>query len=117
MERQSALHGRHLAAQGSMTTYAGWRLPASYRDALEETALVRTGAGISDASYLTKLDQRSSFAAVAPARVWQLTPGRSLITSPQPIAYEPSAAITDVTSVYSAILLAGPTSRALTTAL
>lgn len=117
MERHSALHGRHLEAQASMTTFAGWRLPASYpgvyNDPSVEMSEVRTAVGLSDASYLTKLDLRSTLTVALPARLWQLTPGRGLITSPQPLTYEPSSFITDVTSVYSAILLAGPTSREL----
>jgi sarcosine oxidase gamma subunit len=66
--------------------------------------------GISDASYLCKLDVRGSFAVPSPARLWQLTPKRALITSPLPIDFAPSSEVTDVTSIYSAILLAGPKS-------
>jgi heterotetrameric sarcosine oxidase gamma subunit len=43
--------------------------------------------------------------------LWKLTPAHALVTSPLPIAFAASSSITDVTSIYSAILLAGPKSR------
>jgi len=75
---------------------------------------VRASVGISDASYLFKLDLRGEAGALqvaAPARLWQLTPAHALITSPLPIGFAASASVTNVTSVFSAILLAGPKSR------
>ena len=111
MERQSALHERHLKSHASMTIFAGWQMPASYAEPSTESSHVHTTAGISDASYLTKLDVRTSFPMAHPAKLWQLTPSHGLITSPQALDYEPSPFLTDVTSVYSAILLAGPGSR------
>ncbi len=47
-----------------------------------------------------------------PAKRWKLTPAHSLITSPLAIPFTPSPWVTDVTSIYSGILLAGPRSRA-----
>jgi glycine cleavage system aminomethyltransferase T len=115
MERRSALHGCHLGAGAQLDTFFGWQLPASYTDASSELAQVRTSVGISDASYLFKLDVKFDVRGPVPealsGRVWKLTPTHSLITSPQPVDFTPSSLVTDVTSVYSVILLAGPKSR------
>jgi glycine cleavage system aminomethyltransferase T len=106
--RLSALHRCHLEAQAHMDTFSGWELPAWYTGEVEG---VRTSVGISDASYLYKLDLRGQAGEVPPpARLWKLTPIHALITSPLPGSVV-SLAVTDVTSVYSAILLAGPKAR------
>jgi glycine cleavage system aminomethyltransferase T len=106
--RLSALHRCHLEAQGHMGTFSGWELPAWYTGEVEA---VRASVGISDASYLYKLDLRGQAGEVPPpARLWKLTPTHALITSPLPGSVV-SLAVTDVTSVFSAILLAGPKSR------
>lgn len=68
-------------------------------------------AHLSHASDLRKLDVRGEIAFAPPATQWQLTPQHALITSADPIPYAPSSAVTDVSSVYSAIRLAGPKSR------
>ena len=109
--RQSALHSRHVAAGAELVPISGWSLPARYPQEPESMGLA---AGISDASYLTKLDLRGDardLPLAAPARLWPLTPSRALITSPAPIAFAPSASVTEVTSIYSAILLVGSKSR------
>jgi glycine cleavage system aminomethyltransferase T len=111
MEKQSALHRCHLEAQGRMQAFFGWQLPAWYQDPSSEMDEVLTSAGISDASYLWKLDARGPLTVDPPARQWKLTPAHSLVTSPLPIEYAPSSWLTEVTSLYSAILLAGPKSR------
>ena len=112
MERQSALHHCHLEAHARLRTFSGWQLPAWYTNPSSELEQVRSSAGISDASYLSKLDLRGPAAEFpAPARLWTLTPAHALVTSPLPIAFVASSSVTDVTSVYSAILLAGPKSR------
>ena len=112
MERQSPLHHCHVEAHAHLETFSGWRLPARYTDPFRELEDVRTSAGISDASYLCKLDVRGLSAEFPlPARLWKLTPARSLITSPLPIDFVASSSLTDVTSLYSAILLAGPNAR------
>jgi glycine cleavage system aminomethyltransferase T len=113
-QRQSALHRYHLEAQAHLQTFSGWQLPAWYTRPSSELEAVRSSAGISDASYLFKLDLRGEAGGLqvgAPARLWQLTPAHALITSPLPIGFAASASVTNVTSVYSAILLAGPKSR------
>ena len=112
MERQSALHQCHLEAHAQLKTFSGWQLPAWYTDPSSELEHVRSSAGISDVSYLSKLDLRGPAAEFPPpARLWKLTPAHALVTSPLPIAFVASSSITDVTSIYSAILLAGPKSR------
>jgi heterotetrameric sarcosine oxidase gamma subunit len=68
-------------------------------------------AHISHASDLRKLDVRGRIPCDPPAKQWQLAPTHALITSTQPIPHVPSSAVTDVSSVYSAILLAGESSR------
>ena len=112
MERQTPLHHCHVEAHAHIETFSGWRLPAWYTDPSVELEHVRASAGISDASYLFKLDVRGpSNEFPSPARLWKLTPARSLITSPLPIDFIASSSLTDVTSLYSAILLAGPNAR------
>ena len=113
-QRQSALHSYHLEPQAHLQTFFGWQLPAWYTQPSSELEAVRASVGISDASYLFKLDLRGEAGALqvaAPARLWQLTPAHAMITSPLPIGFAASASVTDVSSVYSAILLAGPRSR------
>jgi glycine cleavage system aminomethyltransferase T len=112
MERESALHRCHVEAHAQMETFSGWQLPAWYTDPSVELENVRASAGISDASYLCKLDLRGWAGEFpSPARLWKLTPARSLVISPEPIAFVASSSVTDVTSIYSAILLAGPNAR------
>ena len=112
MERQSALHHCHLEAHAQLKSYLGWQLPAWYTNPSIELEQVRASAGISDVSYLSKLDLRGPAAEfLPPARLWKLTPAHALVTSPLPIAFAASSSVTDVTSIYSAILLAGPKSR------
>ncbi len=112
---QSALHSRHLEAGAHLKIVSGWQMPAWYDHAPpRELEAVRQGVGVSDASYLTKLDLRGpagELPAVPPVRVWVLTPNHALMTSPENIAFVPSASLTDVTSLYGALLLAGPRSR------
>jgi glycine cleavage system aminomethyltransferase T len=112
MERQSALHRCHLQAHGQLKTFSGWQLPAWYTDPLSELEAVRASVGISDASHLCKFDLRGSAGEFPPpARLWRLTPTHALVISPLPIGLAASTFVTDVTSIYSAILLAGPNSR------
>jgi glycine cleavage system aminomethyltransferase T len=112
MERQSALHRYHLRAQGQLKTFSGWQLPAWYTDPSRELEELRASVGISDASYLCKLDVRGTGNEFPPpARIWKLTRAHSLVISPLPIGVAASPLVTDITSVYSAILLAGPDSR------
>jgi glycine cleavage system aminomethyltransferase T len=112
--RQSALHGCHLQARGQVQTFSGWLLPAWYGSPTSEIEEVRASVGISDASYLFKLDLHGATGDLTfspPARLWRLNAAHALVTSPRPIGFAASESVTDVTSIYSAILLAGPRSR------
>jgi glycine cleavage system aminomethyltransferase T len=112
MERQSALHHCHLEAHGQLQSFSGWQLPAWYTNPTSELDQVRASAGICDVSYLSKLDLRGAAPEfLPPARLWKLTPSHALVTSPLPIAFVESSYVTEITSIYSAILLAGPKSR------
>ena len=112
MERRSALHHCHLEAHAQLKTFSGWQLPAWYTNPSSELEQVRASVGISDVSYLSKLDLRGpAIEFPLPARLWKLTPAHVLVTSPLPIPFVASSSLTDVTSIYSAILLAGPKSR------
>jgi glycine cleavage system aminomethyltransferase T len=112
MERQSALHHCHLEAHAQFETFSGWQLPAWYTNPSSELEQVRASAGICDVSYLSKLDLRGPAPEFTPpARLWKLTPAHALVTSPLSIPFVASSSVTDVTSIFSAILLAGPMSR------
>src|ERR1700685_2213528 len=98
MERQSALHRSHLEAHAQLKTFSGWQLPAWYTNPSIELEQVRASAGISDVSYLSKLDLRGPAAeSPPPARLWKLTPAHALVTSPLPIPIVASSSVTDVT--------------------
>jgi glycine cleavage system aminomethyltransferase T len=114
--RLSALHRCHLQAQAHMDTFSGWELPAWYTESSREVEGARTSVGISDASYLYKLDfhgqaEELHLPLAPPARLWKLTPSHALITSSRSIGFAASSSVTNVTSLYSTILLAGPKSR------
>jgi glycine cleavage system aminomethyltransferase T len=114
VQRQSALHPLHRKAGARLESYNGWHLPAFYTEPSSELVAARASVGVSDASSLFKLDLRGQAAELPialPSRLWLLTPSHALITSPSPISFAPSASVTEVTSLYSAILLAGPKSR------
>ena len=109
---QSALHAWHLEAGAKLQSFSGWQLPASYTEPSLELDQLRASVGISDASYLYKLDVRGPLPSYSSGTVWPLTPTHALLTSTRPISYVPSSSfVTDVSSVYSTILLAGPRSR------
>ncbi len=84
--RLSALHRCHLESQAHMDTFSGWELPAWYTESSREVEVVRGSVGISDASYLYKLDfhgqaEELHLPLAPPARLWKLTPSHALITS------------------------------------
>jgi folate-binding protein YgfZ len=53
--QRSPLHTRHEAAGAEFKEFRGATVPASYGDTTAEHAAIRTGAGIVDRSYLSKL--------------------------------------------------------------
>jgi len=107
-----------------MAEYHGWRIAAAFGSEQEEAALVRQEAGLSDVSWMTKLDLKGSGLDALPAlseraRSWILGPSHLLVTcDPEsredvfPVISSCSGVwVTDVTSVFAQFLLAGPASR------
>jgi glycine cleavage system aminomethyltransferase T len=103
-----------------MVEYHGWRAAAVFTSEQEEAALVRQGAGLSDVSWMTKLDLKGSGLNTLPAlgertRSWSLGPNHLLVTCDPEMSPAISSSsgvwVTDVTSVFAQFLLAGPASR------
>jgi glycine cleavage system aminomethyltransferase T len=116
------------------TAVHGWEVPDTFSGADQEAAGVESGAGLADLSWRTKLDLKGFGLRVAPAlpaevRCWQLGVCHYLALcepenrdtalagirargqSPGDLGLPPPVYCTDVTSVYAALLLAGPHSR------
>ena len=54
--QKTALHVKHLEANGKMVDFAGWEMPIHYGSQLEEHHQVRTDAGMFDVSHMVVLD-------------------------------------------------------------
>ncbi len=54
--KTTALHAKHLEANGKMVDFAGWEMPIHYGSQLEEHHQVRTDAGMFDVSHMVVLD-------------------------------------------------------------
>jgi glycine cleavage system aminomethyltransferase T len=146
--QSSALYRRHLALGATMVDFHAWRVAAHFTSAESEAQRVRERAGLSDVSWLGKLDVRGSLAeqlatqaeatlagqpsvgtaGTVPRRAWRLAHQHVLVTcgpdeqerlteqlagTSQTAGGETAGAcahVTDVTSVYAALLLAGPRS-------
>jgi heterotetrameric sarcosine oxidase gamma subunit len=111
-----------------------WETPDTYSGAEQEAAAVESAVGLADASWMVKLDLkgfglRAAPALAAPASCWQLGVCHYLVLC-EPEAREatlagvqalgatsadlglpPPVYCTEVTSVYAALLVAGPRSR------
>lgn len=130
--RQTPLFHIHEQAGASLIEHHGWHVPAYFTSARAEVELVLKSAGLSDLSWMAKLDVKGyglkTPPAVANARAWRLAPQHYLITCEPPkrdtvtssllffpasrdLSLPPPVYLTDVTSVYSQFLLAGPRSR------
>ena len=135
--KRTALHRTSLALGATMTDFEGWQTAAQYRSPDEEQQHVRRGVGLADTSWLGKLEVRGSSLdeptwEITGSNVWSLARGDRLVTcaprdtpairqalldrvdraSVDSAVSSPSCLhITDVTSVYAALLLAGPKSR------
>jgi glycine cleavage system aminomethyltransferase T len=103
-----------------MAEHHGWRTAAVFTSEQQEAAMVRQGAGLSDVSWMTKLDLKGSGLNALPAlderaRSWSLGPNHFLVTCDPDIlpaiSSSPGVWVTDVTSVFAQFLLAGPASR------
>ena len=124
--KRTALHRRHVALGAKMGDYHGWQVAEHFTSSEEEAQGVREGVGLADMSWMGKLDVKGNDLRdgewkIANASVWKLARGHILVTcepsdidnSMQEIqsAGGDCVHITDVTSVYCALHLAGPKSR------
>ena len=136
--KRTPLYRTALALGATMTDHAGWQVAAQYRSPDEEAQQAQAGVGLADASWRGKLavrcagGQRIDAAAwkIAGATVWPLAKNDLLVTCEPPdtpavrqalqdrtaaaseATNSPSLSVTDATSVYAALVLAGPRSRA-----
>jgi glycine cleavage system aminomethyltransferase T len=130
--RHTALLHAHERAGASLMDHHGWRVPAYFTSAQQEAGELSKNAALGDVSWMTKLDLKGYGLKTPPAvsggRAWCLgqqhylvtcdpdardgviAGARSLPASPD-LSLPPPIYITDVTSVYSQFLLAGPRSR------
>lgn len=90
-----------------MTTHAGWQLPERFTSAEEEARRVREGVGLAEMSYLPKFDLKGEQVRGH----WPLGRGHALALRERPEQADGCMHVTDVTSAYSDLLLAGPKSR------
>lgn len=129
--RQSPLFRRHEQAGASLVDHRGWRVPAYFTFAQQEAEQLAKGVGLSDVSWMMKLDLKGYGLKTPPvlkdARAWCLGPEHYLATcdpevngamieqlrssAPADLLLPPPIYITDVTSVYAQFLVAGPRSR------
>jgi len=130
--RQTPLFHAHERAGASLAEHHDWQVPAYYTWAQKEAEQLLKSAGLSDLSWMTKLDLKGwglkTPPAVGAARAWCLSPQHYLVTCEPPkreaivanlssfpasrdLSLPPPVYITDVTSVYAQFLVAGPRSR------
>jgi heterotetrameric sarcosine oxidase gamma subunit len=122
--KQTALFSRHQRMGARMTDHDGWQTAASFTSPREELARVTASAGLADVSWMTKVDLKgagvNTLAALDPrSRSWALGPAHLLVTCDPDardslLAQVTSAAgvsVTEVTSVFAQIVLAGPHGR------
>jgi len=131
MIKQTALFNRHWQSGASWTNHYGWHVPVSFHAPEDEAACVRESVGLADLSWMLKFDLKSCglkspSALGESAFLWALGPLHRLVTcdpsarneltkclrgfwvhSPD-LCLPPPIHVTDVTSVYSQFLLAGP---------
>jgi glycine cleavage system aminomethyltransferase T len=132
--KYSALFEAQRRAGASFTELDGWQVPAVYDSPEREAACVRSSVGTADVSWMVKLDLKGFGMKRSPslgerAFYWALGPLHYLATCAPPArddtlgqlkafqtagvdpSLPPQIYITDVTSVYTQLLLAGPRSR------
>jgi glycine cleavage system aminomethyltransferase T len=132
--KQTALFHTHREAGAKMSEYFGYQMPTAYSDSDKESEQVRQSAGIADISYLSIFNFQGRGLKSPPdlgpeASLWQLGQRQYLLTCHpaardavmarlhefQKSAVDPSLPppiyVTEVTSAYTQILLAGPRSR------
>ncbi|MAG36840.1 MAG: hypothetical protein CL878_11445 [Dehalococcoidia bacterium] len=132
--KRTALYRTSLALDASMTDHAGWEVAAQFRPPNEEAQRVQDGVGLADTSWLGKLEVRGKSLdpetwEIAGGSIWILARGDVLVTcepedtpavlrelqdraaADSEAASAPRLHVMDVTSVYAALLLAGPSSH------
>jgi len=130
--RHTPLFHAHLQSGAGITEHYGWQIPAYFRQADEEHQHLLNFAGLSDLSWMTKLDLKGYGVNTLPtdeiARTWCIGPQHYLVTCDPPrrdsfianllsfpasrdLALPPPVYITDMTSVYAQFLVAGPRTR------
>lgn len=130
--RQTPLFHVHERAGASLMEHHGWQVPAYFTWAQKEAEQLSKSAGLSDFSWMAKLDLKGYGLKTPPvvgaARAWRLGPQHYLVTCEPPkrealianlrsfpaspdLSLPPPVYITDVTSVYAQFVLAGPRSR------
>lgn len=130
--KQTALFHVHQQAQATMLEHYGWQVAAAFSTPAEEAARTRESVGLADVSWMRKFNLQGSGVTSQPeigaeAMAWLLARRQYLVTC-EPAAGEIVRArleqlqaagagspapvyVTDVTSVYCHLLLAGPLSR------
>ncbi len=133
--KRTPLYRTALALGATLTDHAGWQIAARFRSPDEEMHQAQAGVVLADASWLGKLETRGRRLApttwqIPGATVWPLADNDLLVTcephdtpavlqalkerAASALESLPSSPlyVTDVTSVYTALVLAGPHSRA-----
>lgn len=127
--KRTALYRRHLTLGCSLGEHHGWQVAARFAAPEEEVRRVREAVGLSDVSWMGKIEMKGSglddggASTAPPGSLWRLARDHRLATcgtehreavlrsAIQAAAAHPCVRVTDVTSVYTALLLAGPRSR------
>jgi glycine cleavage system aminomethyltransferase T len=130
--RHTTLFHIHLRFGACLMEHYGWQIPAYFGGAEEEHQHLLKFAGLSDLSWMTKLDLKGYGVKTLPpaevVRSWCIGPQHYLLTcdpskcesvianllsfpAPRDLALPPPVYITDETSVYAHFLIAGPGAR------
>ena len=113
---------RHREMGAAIAEHDGWQVARHFTSPEEEARRVRDTAGLADWSWISKFDLKGyGLSSPPPAEPgvhhWLLAPGHYLVTSQDTgrakagLNLPAPARWTEVTSLYAALLLAGPRSR------
>jgi sarcosine oxidase subunit alpha len=126
--KHSAMYRKFLALGATMTDHDGWQVPEQFTSPDEEARQAQQGVGLADVSWLVKLDVKGKDANPRlqipdSNSVWRLAQGHWMVLS-EPEAtdtviekmqsaasVDSCAHVTDMTSVYAALLRVGNDSR------
>ena len=129
--KQTAIFHAHFESGATLADYHGWQIPSTFSSPEDEAARVRESVGIADGSWMSKFELQGRGLSEPPvlgpeAHVWRLGRLRFLVTclpstldtvkqrvskATEGSSLPASVYLTDVTSVYAHLLLAGPRSR------